>query len=324
MKNESESFALFVGVDVSKAQLDVFLPDSRTRLSVENSEEKIVSKLVEALKGKAGVLVVMEATGGYESALVKVLGERQIAAAVVNPRRVRDFAKAIGKDAKTDAIDAEVISKFGEVAKPAPLAARSEADQKHSALLNRRKQLLDLINQESNRLQQTCDQEIQGFIRESLEALKKQQKEIDARLAKCVAEDTANARKVEILSSVQGVGPVAISAFLADLPELGQLNREEIAKLVGVAPINRDSGTRTGQRYVSGGRTYVRRVLYMATLVATRRNDRIKKHYQHLLAQGKLKKVALVACMRKLLTIINTLIKNNVLWRNETSVPAVG
>ena len=219
-------------------------------------------------------------------------------------------------------LDAEVIAKYGEVVKPAPVAAKSEAEEKLGALVTRRKQLLDLIHQEQNRLEQTTDREIQEFIRKSLKALKKQQKEIDARLEKCVAEDTVNARKVEILSSVKGVGAVTTSTLLADLPELGQLNREEIAKLVGVAPLHRDSGTSKGQRYVAGGRAHVRRVLYMATLVATRCNDKIKAYYRHLLANGKLKKVALVACMRKLLTILNTLIKNNVVWSNEKSVPA--
>jgi transposase len=321
MKNESESFALFVGVDVSKAQLDVFIPDTQKRLTIDNSEDAIVSNLVKVLKCKKRVLVVLEATGGYESALVKVLGQHQIAVAVVNPRQVRDFAKGIGKDAKTDSIDAEVIATFGQVVKPAPLAAKTEAEEKLAALVTRRKQLLDLINQETNRLQQTSDREVQDFIRKSLESLKKQQSEIDARLEKCVVDDTANARKVEILDSVSGIGAVTISTILAELPELGKLNREEIAKLVGVAPINRDSGTLKGQRFVMGGRGYVRRVLYMATLVATRRNQRIRAHYLHLLAKGKLKKVALVACMRKLLTILNTLIKNDVLWSNEKSAP---
>lgn len=321
MKNESESFALFVGVDVSKALLDVFFPDSRMRLSIENSEDAIVSNLVKELKTKKDVLVVMEATGGYEFALVNVLAQHQIAVAVVNPRQVRDFAKGIGKDAKTDSIDAEVLSTFGQVVKPTPLAAKSEAQEKLAALVTRRKQLLDLINQENNRLQQTRDREVQDFIRKSLESLEKQRSEIDERLEKCVVKDTVNARKVEILSSVKGIGAVTISTFLAELPELGKLNREEIAKLVGVAPINRDSGTWKGQRFVMGGRGYVRRVLYMATLVATRCNDKIKAFYQHLLANGKAKKVALVACMRKLLTILNTLIKNDVLWSNETSVP---
>lgn len=324
MKNESKCFALFVGVDVSKRQLEVFLPDSRRRLTVENSAEAIVRDLVAPLKGRKRkrTLVVLEASGGYESTLLKTLAQEGVAAALVNPRRVRDFAKGIGRDAKTDPIDAEVIAKYGQVVRPAPWAAKSAEEEKLKALVTRRSQLLQLIAQEKNRLQQTADAEIQDFIRKSLESLKKQLKEIDARLAGCVQSNTAQARKVEILSSVKGVGAVAISTVLAELPELGQLNREEIAKLVGVAPLNDDSGDRRGQRVVKGGRSHVRRVLYMSALVATRHNARIKEYYQRLLAKGKLKKVALVACLRKLLTILNVLVKNDVLWSDEKSVPA--
>lgn len=317
MKNETESFALFVGVDVSKSHLDVYFPDSRMRVKIENSEDAIVSNLFKELRKRKNVLVVMEATGGYESTLVKVLQQRQISVAVVNPRQVRDFAKGIGRDAKTDPIDAEVISIFGQVVKPAPMAAKSEAEEKLAALVTRRSQLVDLINQEKNRLRQTSDREIQGFIQKSLELLQKQLKEIDALMQKCIEHDTANARKVEIFRSAKGLGVVAISTFLAELPELGKLNREEIAKLVGVAPLNRDSGTWQGKRFIIGGRSYVRRILYMATLVATRHNDKIKKMYGGLLARGKAKKVAIVACMRKFLTILNLIIKKNVLWSNE-------
>lgn len=194
MKNEAESFALFVGVDVSKSQLDVFLPDSKTRLTIDNSTDAIVRELVKVLKHKSRVLVVMEATGGYESTLVRVLGERQIAVAVVNPRQVRDFAKGIGRDAKTDSIDAEVIATFGQVVKPAPMVAKSEAEEKIAALVTRRAQLLDLINQESNRLLQTGDHEVKDYIRQTLESLKKQLKVLDSRLEKCVAADTVNAQ----------------------------------------------------------------------------------------------------------------------------------
>ena len=171
-----------------------------------------------------------------------------------------------------------------------------------------------MINQENNRRQQTSDREIREHLKESLETLKKQVKTIDERLAKCVPADTANARKVEILVSVKGVGPVAVSTLLAPLPELGKLNRGEIAKLVGVAPLNNDSGQASGQRHTFGGRSYVRRVLYLATLVATRFNSKIKPFYQRLLAEGKPKKVALTGAMRKLLTILNTLIKTDPLW----------
>ncbi len=195
--------------------------------------------------------------------------------------------------------------------------AKSAEEKKLRALVERRRQLLDLINQESNRLQQTADREIQQYIRQSLETLKKQVNTIDERLAKCVQDDTANARKVEILTSVKGLGPVAVSTFLAELPELGELNRGQIAKLVGVAPMNNDSGQTAGRRRTFGGRAYVRRVLYMATLVATRFNPKIKTFYQRLLKQGKPKKVALTAAMRKLLTILNTLIKNDEPWNAE-------
>jgi transposase len=324
MKNDSE-FSVFVGVDVSKRQLEVFLPESRRRLTIDNSAEAIVQHLIAELKGRkrTRTLVVLEASGGYESTLLKALAQADIAAALVNPRRVRDFAKGIGLDAKTDPLDAELISRYGQVVRPAPLAAKSVEEEKLKALVTRRSQLLQLISQEKNRLQQTADAEIQEFIRQSLESLKKQLKEIDRRLAECVKNDSAQARKVEILGSVKGVGPVAISTLLAELPELGQLNREEIAKLVGVAPLNNDSGDRRGKRMITGGRSHVRRVLYMAALVATQCNARIQAYYQHLLAKGKLKKVALVACMRKLLTILNVLVKNNVLWSDKKSVPGL-
>lgn len=324
MKNESEAFVSFVGVDVSKAHLDVCLPATKSQFSIENSQDAIVRDLVPRLTSQPGTLVVLEATGGCESLLVEVLAHYQIAVAVVNPRRVRDFARGIGMDAKTDEIDSRVIAKYAEVVKPEPIAAKSEAEEKIAALVTRRQQLLDLIAQEQNRLLQARDREVQEFIRKSLESLKKQQKDIDARLEKCVKEDTVNARKVEILDSVAGVGTVTTCTILADLPELGQLNREQIAKLVGVAPLNRDSGAWKGQRFISGGRSHVRRVLYMATLVATRRNPRIREYYLHLLARGKAKKVALVACMRKLITILNTLIKNNVLWTDRPNATATG
>lgn len=321
MKTDSVQFTLFVGVDVSKAKLDIFLPDCPTRMSIDNSELAIGCELIKRLgRKKKKTLVVVEATGGYETTLVKLLQKHKIAVAVVNPRQVRDFAKGIGREAKTDSIDAEVLSQFGSVVKPEPVAARSQADERLGALNTRRTQLLDLISQENNRVQQTTVKEIQHLIRENLTSLKKQLKEIDAMLKQCLATDTVNERKIEIITSVKGFGCVSTCTFLADLPELGKLNREEIAKLVGVAPLNRDSGTTQGKRFIFGGRSSVRRVLYMAALVATKRNARIKACYQHLVAQGKAKKVAIVACMRKLLTILNTLIKTDTLWSDERSV----
>jgi len=322
--NESYPFSQFVGVDVSKATLVFAFAGGQQTFSCHNTAEEIVSQLIALIKEPQSTIVVMEATGGYERQLVALLHQHQLALAVVNPRRVRDFASGIGRDAKTDPIDAHVLAYYGQVAKPAAQVAQSAEEKKLQALVERRRQLLDLVHQESNRLEQTADSEIKEYIRHSLESLKKQVQTLDDRLAKCVAEDSANARKVEIMESVKGVGSVTVSTFLAKLPELGKLNRGEIAKLVGVAPMNHDSGKTSGQRTTFAGRSYVRRVLYMATLVATRFNPQIKAFYQRLVAQGKPKKVALIAAMRKLLTTLNTLIKNDVLWLNphhDTRVP---
>ncbi len=287
--------------------------------TIANNQQEIV-QWIGKLSNPSEALVVMEATGGYEGRLVDLLHQAGVALAVVNPRRVRDFAKGIGVDAKTDPIDAKLIAHYGEIVKPQRHVAKSGSEKKLEALVTRRRQLLGLINQENNRLQQTHDQEIQRFVRQSLESLKKQVKKIDQRISKCVVEDQKNARKIEILQSVQGVGAVTVSTFIAELPELGELNRGQIAKLVGVAPMNRDSGNKQRKRFTSGGRSSVRRVLYMATLVATRFNPHIKAFYVRLLAKGKPKKVALVAAMRKLLTILNTIIKKNELWSESSSI----
>lgn len=323
MMKDQYPFSQFVGVDVSKATLDFAFADSKKTLSIDNAQKQVVSKLIGRIENPESTIVVMEATGGYEELLVTLLHQHSIALAVVNPRRVRDFADGIGRDAKTDSLDAQMIAFYGQVVKPEAQVAKSEEEKKLQALVERRRQLLDLINQESNRLKQTTDREIRGYIEQSLETLKKQVQVIGQRLAKCVEANNENARKVEILRSVKGLGPVSISTFLAELPELGQLNRGQIAKLVGVAPMNRDSGQKSGRRRTFGGRSYVRRVLYMATLVATQFNPRIKTFYQRLLGEGKPKKVALTAAMRKLLTIVNTLIKNDELWNatpNKASV----
>ena len=306
-----------VGVDVSKATLDVAFEDEA--ITIKNEKSSIIKQLVKRIAAES-TIVVMEATGGYEEMLVTVLHEHEIPLAVVNPRRVRDFAKAVGIDAKTDSIDAKVIARYGAVAQPSPQPARSKADKKLRALVERRRQLLGLITQENNRLQQTSDAEIKKLISMSLKTLKIQLKSVDKRVAQLVAEDKENARTIEIMRSVKGIGPVAISTFLAELPELGELNRGEIAKLAGVAPMNNDTGQKQGKRKTFGGRAYVRSVLYMATLVATRFNPPIQSFYQRLLAKGKPKKVALIACMRKLLTILNVLIKKDELW----NPPALG
>lgn len=313
MKNQSE-YTSFIGVDVAKDKLDITL--NGKVITIKNQKKEIQKKFLDKHSNPQSTLVVVEATGGYESTLVHVLQEKNVPVAVVNPRRVRDFASALGLDAKTDPIDAGVIAHYGEVAKPQPLVAKSEHQKKTEALVDRRSQLLDLINQEQNRLAQCDDDEIAGFIRKSIKSLKKERDLIDKRIADQLANDEQNARKIQILRSCKGVGVVTVSTLIAKLPELGTINREAIAKLVGIAPMNNDTGKKTGKRFIFGGRACVRKVLYMATLVATRFNPQIKSFYQRLLAAGKLKKIALVAAMRKLLTILNTLVKNDQLWIN--------
>lgn len=309
-------FSTFIGIDVSKDKIDIAELKGAAGKTIGNNKKEIC-RWIKSLKETSHTIVVMEATGGYESLLVKLLHEHQIALAVVNPRQVRDFARGLGYDAKTDPIDACVIARFGDVVHPAPQAAQSDEHIKLGALVERRRQLLDLVNQEQNRLQQTTDEEIRKSIQTVLKGLKAQVKTMDERIAKAVDADVANARTVEILSSVKGIGPVTVSTIVAELPELGKLNRQEIAKLVGVAPVNNDSGKSIGKRKTAGGRSTVRSTLYMATLVATRFNPAIKAFYQRLLAKGKLKKVALTAAMRKLIIILNTMVRTNQLWRES-------
>jgi transposase len=322
MMSNAKNDLIFVGVDVSKDSLDIFRPDSNEVSKIENSENAVEDFCRNLRKKNRNVMVVMEATGGYETLLVNQLAKHDVQAAVANPRQVRDFAKGLGIDAKTDPMDARVIARFGEVVQPKPMAMKSGHEQKHGALVARRNQLLELINQENNRLQQSWDDDAKQSIREVLEVLKKQLANVDSRLAKMLQADTENKRKIEILESVKGVGPVMISTVLAELPELGKLNRGEVAKLVGVAPINRDSGQKSGKRFIGGGRGQVRRVLYMATIVAIRHNPAIKAFYQRLKGLGKESKVAIVACMRKFITLLNFLVKTDAVWENRESVPA--
>jgi transposase len=320
MNTTEKAVMYFVGVDVSKFTLDVFRPDTGEVIKLDNSESSVSNLCLELKKRKCQFMVVMEATGGYETLLLNQLAKHKLPAAVVNPKKVRDFAKGIGADAKTDPMDAKVISRYASVVEPPPLAMKSDHEQKHAALVARRSQLLELVNQENNRLKQAWDDDAKKSIHEVLEFLKKQLKLVDSQLAKMLEKDTANQRTIEILQSVKGVGPVMTSTLLAELPELGRLNRGEIAKLVGVAPINRDSGKKTGKRYIGGGRGQVRRVLYMSTLVAIRHNAAIKAFYKHLRSKGKQSKVAIVACMRKFIILLNQLIKTDQLWQNKMSV----
>ena len=318
MEMTQNGYKFVIGVDVSKAKLDIANGSQANPETIANDRAAIKTMIAVQVTERAQTLVVVEATGGYERLLVESLQAASVAVAVVNPRRVRDFAKGIGVDAKTDSIDAKLIAHYGEVVQPKAAQPKTKSQKELAALVTRRRQLLKMINMENNRLGQSLPT-VAKFIRESLRSLKKQVKMLDQRIANVVESEKTSTRKVEIMRSVKGMGPVAISTFVAELPELGELNRGQIAKLVGVAPINDDSGQHSGQRKTSAGRSSVRRVLYMATLVATRFNSRIRGFYQRLLAKGKPKKLALVAAMRKFLTIINTLIKRDELWTEPTT-----
>lgn len=314
MKTAENNFKFVIGIDVSKAKLDIACGRTGVVETVDNDISSI-KNLIEKVADARSTLVVVEATGGYERVLVQWLHSENIAVAVVNPRRVRDFAKGVGWDAKTDPIDAKVIAWYGEVVGPKPSVAKTKSEEELIALVVRRRQLLKMINMESNRLGQS-PKVVAKYIKDSLKALEKQVKLLDAKIAAGVEQAAASTDKVKIMNSVKGIGPVTTSTLVTELPELGKLSGGQIAKLVGVAPINHDSGQHQGKRKTKAGRSSVRRVLYMAALVATKHNRRIKAFYQRLVAAGKPKKLALVAAMRKLLTILNHLVKRNELWKD--------
>ena len=271
------------------------------------------SDLVDRLGELAPQLVVLEATGGIETALAGELAASQLAIAVVNPRHVRDFARAAGKLAKTDALDAQVLAHFAEAMRPASRPLPDASSQELRALVARRRQLVEMITAEKNRMR-TATRRIRPKVQEHIRWLEESLEGLDQDLGDFMRSSPMWNDKDELLRSTPGVGPVLSMTLLSDLPELGALNRREIAALVGVAPFNRDSGTLRGKRKVWGGRGQVRAALYMAALVATRYNPVLRDFYQRLCAAGKPKKVALTACMRKLLTILNVMIKNNRHW----------
>jgi transposase len=309
-----------IGVDVAKDKLDVSDARGKIKKEVKNSIQAIVTHIVKKIDQPDQTFVVCEATGGYERALVKALQEANVPVCVANPLQVRQFGKGIGKLEKTDPIDAELIRQFGEVVDLQPTARKSPEHEHHDVLVRRREQLMQMINQEQNRRAQADDKAIVTMIDEVLKTLKTQQDQVDSQIEEFLKKEAETNTAVVVLQSVPGVGTVTTSTLISDLPELGKLNRNEIAKLVGVAPIANQSGTRERKRSIFGGRSHVRRVLYMATLVATRYNPVIKKAYARLLAVGKVKKVALVACMRKLLTILNEMVRNKEPWRTEKAV----
>ena len=297
----------YVGIDVSKDRLDVAELEGRV-WQVENTREGI-AQLVEQMAAMQPELIVVEATGGYQRAVVEAMFVAGLCVAVVNPTRVRQFARACGLLAKTDKLDAQMLAVFGQRVQPKLYEGKSEAEKHLSALLVRRKQVEEMLKAEQNRLR-TTSPSLRNSVEQVIVCLKEQKKLLDEQIQQFLQEQPAWHEQTEILNSVPGVGPVTTATLLAELPELGKLDRKKIAALVGVAPMNYDSGKKRGYRKTKGGRTNVRSVLYMSTLVATRYNPVIQAQYQHLLKRGKLKKVALTACMRKFLTILNAMMRD--------------
>ncbi|MCH9010351.1 MAG: IS110 family transposase [Chloroflexi bacterium] len=303
---------VYIGIDVSKDHLDVAERPKGDVSRIANDDGDI-NKLVSELKALKPQLIVMEATGGYEMPLAGALASGGLPVSVVNPRQVRDFARSTGKLAKTDSIDARVLAHFAEAIRPTPRPLPDAQAQHLSAVLTRRSQLVGMLTAEGNRLGR-APQPVRRRVQAHIDWLKKELVKVDDDLNAVVKESPIWRAKDRILTSTPGVGKVVSLTLLADLPELGTLNRKEIAHLVGVAPLNRDSGLFKGKRIVWGGRARIRRALYMAALVATRYNPVIKAFYQRLCAAGKAKKVALIACMRKLLLILNSMLKHGTQW----------
>jgi len=308
MKGERPS----VGIDVSKEVLDVSVYPGGSTRRVEHTPVGTSALAVELTSLKPAVVVV-EATGGLEVSLVAALASAELPVTVVNPRQVRDFARATGQLAKTDKLDAQVLARFGAVVqppvRPLPDAARLEL----RALVTRRQQLLEMITAEKNRMRRTTPG-VQHRIEVNVQWLKEQLKELDRDQGEFLRSSQLWQEEAKLLQSVPGVGPIVTATLIARLPELGSMNRKEVAALVGVAPFSRDSGTLRGKRTVWGGRGPLRTALYMATLVATRHNPVLRAFYQRLCAAGKPKKVALTACLRKLLVTLNQMIKQNQMW----------
>jgi len=304
---------LFVGIDVSKASLDVAVHPTKEDWTVSNDPAGL-QELLPRLQALQPQIIVLEATGGYETLLVAALLAGGLPVAVVNPRQVRNFAKSIGRLAKTDRIDAHVLARFATAVelkvRPLPDAQLQEL----SDLLARRRQVVEMLTAEKNRFKMARGP-VQADIREHIAWLERKLDQLDDELRQRLRSSPVWREKEDLLRSVPGVGPVLSVTLLAELPELGQLDRKQIAALVGVAPLNRDSGQHQGKRMVWGGRAAVRSALYMGTLVATRHNPVIKRFYERLLAAGKARKVALVACMHKLLIILNAMIKHRTPWR---------
>ena len=317
------STPIFIGIDVSKAHLDVGVRPAGDSWQVKNNDEGIF-ELLGKVRKLAPTLIVLEATGGHEMAAAAALAAEGLPVAVINPRHARDFAKSLGRLAKTDKIDAAILARFAEAVRPDPRPIADKLTQQLQACVARRRQLIEMLVAEKNRVS-LAHAAIKPRLKEHIDWLNQELEEVDKDLANQLHNSPVWREKENLLLSVKGVGPVLATTLLAELPELGTLNRKKIAALVGVAPFNCDSGNMHGKRAIWGGRACVRSVLYMAALSASHSNPVIKPFYDRLIEAGKIKKVALVACMRKLLTILNAMIHSGTSWEPRlaaTKLPA--
>jgi transposase len=305
---------MFIGIDVSKDRLDVHVRPSGEAFAVARDEAGL-DDLATRLRTLAPALVVLEATGGFEGIVAAALAAAALPLAIVNPAQVRAFGRATGRLAKTDRLDAALIAHFAEAIRPSPRPVASEQAQALAELVTRRRQIVEMIGMESNRRRQTRSPKVLRGIARTLAALQATLTELDREINDQIRGLPAWRAAEDLLTSVPGVGPVTARTLIAELPELGHITRRRIAALVGVAPVNRDSGTSRGHRAIAGGRTGVRNVLYMAALTAVRRNPAIRTAYERLRARGTPPKAAIVAAMRKLLTILNAIIRDAKPWQ---------
>lgn len=306
----------FVGIDVAKDKVDVHVHPSGERCTVATDEGGLRT-LLTWVQAHAPALIVLEATGGYEVVVAATLGSAGWPVVVVNPRQIRDFARATGRLAKTDALDAAVIAHFAAAVQPSVRPLPTAAGEALGALVARRRQLLEMLGAERNRQAQARDRRLQRQIGTHVRWLLRAVADVERELREAIRTSPLWREHDALLTSVPGVGPVTAQTLIAEVPELGQLGRQQLAALIGVAPFNCDSGTLRGRRRIRGGRASVRGVLYMATLVAVRHNPRLAAFYRRLTAAGRPKKVALVAAMRKLLTILNAIVRDRRPWQPE-------
>src|SRR5215211_7725147 len=307
---------VFVGIDVARERLDIATRPTGDRWRVGNDSAGI-STLVARLRGLTPVLIVLEATGGLEMAVLAALGSVGLPVVAVNPRQVRDCAKAVGTLAKTDALDAQVLAHFADAVRPAVRPLPDAATHELSALVTRRRQLVEMLSAEENR-RKTAPAAVRADIQEHSTWLRKRLHGVDRELGQAIGNSSLWREQENVLRSVPGIGPVVSATLLADVPELGTLGRKQIASLVGLAPLNRDSGTLRGKRTIWGGRAHVRAALYMGALVGSRCNPVLRGVYTRLVAAGKTKKVALTACTHKLLTILDAMLKHRTTWAPPT------